>query len=101
MTEKSEFKKYIPLSETTFYILAALKEPLHGYAIMQKVEIMSQGMVKLGPGTLYGAFTTLEKEKIIKMIDEKNRRKIYTITEKGKSILLAQADRLRMMLKNV
>ncbi len=41
---------YLPLTESTSYILLALAEPLHGYGVMQKVEAMSQGTVKLGPG---------------------------------------------------
>jgi DNA-binding PadR family transcriptional regulator len=101
MVEKNNIKKYIPLSETTFYILAALNEPLHGYAIMQKVENMSRGLVKLGPGTLYGAFSTLEKEKIIIMVDERNRRKVYSLTEKGGEVLRLQIERLKIMLENV
>jgi DNA-binding PadR family transcriptional regulator len=100
MTNSNDLEKYIPLSETTFYILAALNEPLHGYAIMQKVEIMSEGLVKLGPGTLYGAFSNLEKEKIIRMIHEENRRKVYQLTEKGQAVLQLQVVHLKMMLKN-
>ena len=48
---------YLPLTETTAYILIALAEPMHGYALMQKVEVMSQGTVRIGPGTLDGAFS--------------------------------------------
>jgi hypothetical protein len=50
---------------------------MHGYAIMQYVDEISQGMVKLGPGTLYGAFSTLEKEGLIKMVSEENRRQCF------------------------
>lgn len=43
--------KLLPLSETMHYILLALREPLHGYAMMQKIEEMSEGSVRmlLGP----------------------------------------------------
>ena len=44
--------KYLPLTESTTYILLALSEPLHGYALMQKVEEKSQGTVRIGPGSL-------------------------------------------------
>ena len=47
--------KYLPLTETTFYILLSLKEPSHGYAIMQKVEELSNGRVRIAAGTMYGA----------------------------------------------
>ena len=80
----TQFTKYLPLTESTTYILMALAEPLHGYALMQKVEEMSQGTVKIGPGTLYGAFSRLEKEGLIKMIKEEERRKSYALTDKGR-----------------
>jgi len=57
-----DYSKYLPLSEASFYMMAALTEPSHGYAIMQKVEAMSGGSVTIGPGTMYGAFNTLEKQ---------------------------------------
>ena len=67
MAEK-DIIKYLPLSEATYYILLALVEPLHGYGIMQKVEGLSEGTVSIGPGTMYGAFTTLEKQGLITMV---------------------------------
>jgi DNA-binding PadR family transcriptional regulator len=33
-----KLKKLTPLTETSFYILISLLEPIHGYGIMQKVE---------------------------------------------------------------
>jgi DNA-binding PadR family transcriptional regulator len=67
---------------------------------MQEAEGISAGKVKLAPGTLYGAFTTLEENKMIRMVGRENRRKIYQITEKGKLILLEQVERLKIMLNN-
>ena len=49
-------ENYLPLSESTYYIMLMLTEPLHGYGVMQKVETMTGGKVVIGPGTLYGAF---------------------------------------------
>jgi len=96
----TEFKKYLPLTETTAYILLALAEPLHGYALMQKVDEMSQGTVKIGPGTLYGAFSQLEKEGLIKMVKEADRRKSYLLTAKGKSVLQEHLRRTEIILLN-
>lgn len=100
MPIKDEVSKYLPLSESTYYILLALVEPLHGYAVMQKVETLSKGLVKIGPGTLYGAFTTLETEKLITKVSEIDRRKTYSLTSKGKIVLLRQIERVEMMLIN-
>ncbi|MGD8865155.1 MAG: PadR family transcriptional regulator [Anaerolineales bacterium] len=101
MIGTKQLNDYLPLTEATFYILLSLTEPRHGYAVMQDVESMSNGTVKLGPGTLYGAFSKLEENHLIKMIDEIDRRKIYTITDSGRQVLSAQADRYEVMLENV
>ena len=78
----------------------ALAEPLHGYALMQKVEAMSQGTVKIGPGTLYGAFAQLEKGGLIKMVKEADRRKSYLLTEKGRSVLQEHLRRTEILVMN-
>ena len=96
----SDFKKYLPFTEATAYILLALSEPLHGYAVMQKVETMSKKTIKIGPGTLYGAFSTLESEGLIVKVGEDNRRKSYLLTDKGKQVLKEHIRRLAIMVKN-
>ncbi|MDE6233212.1 MAG: PadR family transcriptional regulator, partial [Lachnospiraceae bacterium] len=42
------------LTEAVYYILLSLIQPLHGYGIMQNVEKLSKGRVRLAAGTLYG-----------------------------------------------
>jgi DNA-binding PadR family transcriptional regulator len=81
-------KKATPLTEASYYILISLKEPLHGYGVMQKVEEMSQKRVQLGPGTLYGALSNLQSLGLIEAVDENGseRRKLYCMTESGRFI---------------
>jgi DNA-binding PadR family transcriptional regulator len=93
-------EKYLPLTEATCYIMLALVEPLHGYGVMQKVSTLSGGIVELGAGTLYGVLTSLEKEKLIVMLREEERRKIYTLTPRGREVLKAQIERLKIMMDN-
>ena len=93
-------EKYLPLTEATCYIMLALVEPLHGYGVMQKVSTLSGGTVELGAGTLYGVLTSLEKEKLIVMLREEERRKIYTLTPRGREVLKAQIERLKIMMDN-
>jgi DNA-binding PadR family transcriptional regulator len=100
MDQNKTVERYLPLTETTYYILLALTQPMHGYAVMQKVEEISAGVVKLGPGTLYGAFSQLEKGKLIVMVSEEERRKCYALTALGKQLLLAQINRLRIMVSS-
>lgn len=96
------FMENIALTEAVFYILLSLKEPLHGYGIMQNAEKLSGGRVKLAAGTLYGAINTLlEKGWIIAVPGENgDRKKEYVITESGKTAVFAELDRLRELLKN-
>lgn len=97
---QNSINKYLPLTESTYYILLALLEPLHGYGVMQKVEVLSEGTVTIGPGTLYGAFQVLEKEGLIVKVGEEERRKLYSITPKGRGILKEQVRRLEIMTRN-
>lgn len=94
------YSTYLPLSEATFYVMLALDEPLHGYAVMQKVETISEGNVVIGPGTLYGAFTTLEKQGLIEKVSEQDRRKTYALTIKGRQVLAEHVRRLAIMVRN-
>jgi DNA-binding PadR family transcriptional regulator len=92
--------KYLPLTESTAYILLALEEPLHGYGVMQKVGSMSSNTVKIGPGTLYGAFSTMEKEGLIIKVAEEKRRKIFKLTDKGRLVLKKHIQRTEILVKN-
>ena len=100
MTIQDDTSKYLPLTEATYYIMLTLIEPLHGYAVMQRVEQISQGTVKVGPGTLYGVFDTIEKAGLIVMAKEESRRKSHTLTPKGKTVLASQVKRLEIMTNN-
>jgi len=99
MTQKTS-NKHLPLTEASYYILLALVTPNHGYAVMQEVEVVSQGTVRLAPGTIYGALTALETGKLITMVGTEGRRKIYQVTELGKQVLREQIHRYQIMLEN-
>ncbi|UOR12882.1 PadR family transcriptional regulator [Halobacillus amylolyticus] len=90
--------KLLPLSETMHYILLALREPLHGYAVMQKIEKISNGTVSLAAGTLYGAIENLNKHGWIEPVGSSGRRKIYMITAEGSAILKMEQERLSHIL---
>ena len=90
------------LTEAVYYILLSLIQPMHGYGIMQNVEQLSNGRVKLAAGTLYGAINTLlEKGWIISLTGEKDsRKKEYQITDQGKQTLETEITRLRELIEN-
>jgi DNA-binding PadR family transcriptional regulator len=90
------------LTEAVYYILLSLCEPRHGYGVMQNIEALSAGRVVLGPGTLYGALTTLiEKRWIEALVGPKNaRKKEYVITATGREVLRGEIVRLEELLAN-
>ncbi|MBR5868100.1 MAG: PadR family transcriptional regulator [Clostridia bacterium] len=90
------------LTESTYYILLALYTPRHGYGIMQEVEHLSAGRVRLAAGTLYGALTSLcDKGWIILLPSaEDSRRKEYKLTESGLTVLQNELSRLRQLVAN-
>ena len=92
----------VTLTEAVYYILLSLVEPMHGYGIMQNVESLSNGRVKLAAGTLYGAINSLlEKGWITALPGEKDsRKKEYQITQEGRLALEAELLRLKELLEN-
>jgi len=94
---RNNLDNYLPLTESTYYIMLSLLEPLHGYGVMQRVEAISRGTVRVGPGTLYGALTMLEKEGLIVKVSEEDRRKSYQLTDEGRELLKKQVQRLEIM----
>ena len=95
-------RENIALTEAVYYILLSLCTPQHGYGIMQEVEHLSAGRVRLAAGTLYGALTSLcDKGWIIPLPSvEDSRRKEYKLTESGFTVLQNELSRLRQLVEN-
>ena len=87
-------RRYIPMSETMFYILFSLQEERHGYAIMHHVKALTGGRIVLGAGTIYSSIGKLERDGLINPVREEDRRKTYLITEMGARILREEAARI-------
>lgn len=92
-------KVYVPMTETAFYILLCLREPNHGYGIVQKVETLTEGAIRLTPGTMYGSLSKMEKDGVIRFVREEDKRKIYQITELGSEILAIEFERIERLYK--
>ncbi|WP_372516748.1 PadR family transcriptional regulator [Paenibacillus silviterrae] len=94
----------LPLTEAFYYILVSLyASPAHGYGMMQDVERMSGGRVRIGAGTLYTALNNLMKKGLIVPSDEvevDSRRKTYAITPLGKKVVMAEMERMEELLRN-
>jgi DNA-binding PadR family transcriptional regulator len=89
----------VAVQEPTFLILTALAaQPLHGYGIVQSVADLSDGEVKLRPGTLYGALDRLDQQGLIALDREEpvdgRLRRYYRLSDGGAAALTEQAERL-------
>lgn len=92
-------KVYIPMTETGFYILFCLQKPNHGYGIVQMVEKLTGGEIRLAPGTMYGSLSKMEKDGLIQFVSEEEKRKIYTITELGTQVLQLELKRIERLYR--
>lgn len=91
---------YGPMTEAMYYVLLALLNPNHGYQLMHTIEEVSRERINMGPGTLYGVLTRLQKEGLISIINDDGRRKTYAITNNGKLVLKAEYKRLVSMVQD-
>ena len=92
-------KVYVPMTETAFYILFCLQKPNHGYGIVQIVERLTDGDIRLAPGTMYGSLSKMEKDGVIRFVREQDKRKIYEITELGREVLEIELSRISRLYR--
>ena len=64
-----------PMTEANYYILLALMKPGHGYGMMRRIQELSGGRLVMGPGTLYGVLTRMNREGLIVLTEAEGRRK--------------------------
>lgn len=93
-------KKFLPMTEVSYYVLLSLTKPTHGYAIMQNVAALSEGAVTIAPGTLYGILENFMKQNLIVLLGTSDgRRKVYQITPFGMEVLRMEYDRMRNLVQ--
>ena len=99
-SQKGTPEEQQPMTEAMYYILLSLMKPGHGYGMMQRIRELSGGRIEMGPGTLYGVLTRMKKDGMIELESEKERRKTYTITEKGTEALKREYWRLKQLVED-
>ena len=96
-----------PLSLSVVHILLSLANGArHGYAIKQFVEELSEGEIRLGPGTLYEAIQRLEDAGYIDETDAREepengqlaQRRYYKLTAEGWSVLRTEMRHLARLV---
>ena len=97
---------YLPLPQAQFHVLVALSQgERHGYAIMQDVEASSNGLVRMGPATLYGTLKRLVAQGLAEELahrrvpDDDQRRRYYRLTGLGERVCIAEATRLASLVR--
>ena len=102
-----EPQAHLPLPTATIHILVALSSgEKHGYAIMGEVEALSDGAVRMGPGTLYGSIKRLLADGLIEESEERpdpqlddQRRRYYRLTGLGERVCAAELSRLEALIR--
>ena len=96
--EKMARREFETLTPQMFYILLSLYEPICGLEIMEKVNEMTEGDVRVGAGTLYALLPRFENIGYIQLLKEENKRKIYIITQKGKERLELEKEKMQKQI---
>ena len=101
-----EAQNYLPLTETSFFILLSLATtPKHGYGIIKEVEALSGGRVVLAAGTLYSALRRMLEDGWIERLEDKHssgegrERKLYSLTDLGRRIFELETKRLQRLVR--
>jgi DNA-binding PadR family transcriptional regulator len=106
MKDKRDPKVNLPLTPALFHVLLALAdEDKHGYAVMKEVARLTAGAVTLSAGTLYGILRRLVSDGMVVEKSERpapelddERRRYYHLTEFGRGVAQAEAERLEDVL---
>src|SRR5258705_8132873 len=96
------------LPPSVFHLLLALRDgEQHGYGLMHRVEALTDGDFRMGPGTLYGSIKRMLADGLIEEADERpdpslddQRRRYYRITAQGERACAAEVSRLETLLRN-
>jgi DNA-binding PadR family transcriptional regulator len=97
----------LPLTPAVFHILLSLAAgERHGYGIMQEVGHSTDGVIRLGPGTLYRSIKQLLAAGLIVEAGDRadpqlneERRRYYQLTRYGRCVAEAEAQRLERLVK--
>lgn len=80
-------------------------EPLHGYALVQRIQQVSNDLLRVEEGSLYPALQRLLKARLLQAewgVSSTNRRvRIYRITPAGRRHLAAEVSRFKQMLAGI
>ena len=92
-------KAFDTLTETMFYVLMSFnRQDMCGTEIASYVDVLTNGRVSMGPGTLYTILSNFQNEGLIEKVNSQGRKITYSITEKGRRLYNDEILRLRTCL---
>ena len=96
---------FLPLHPLEFRILMILlKQPAHGYAVVQAIEARETDLPAIYPGNLYRRIRDLRAKGLIEDAraagspEDDPRRRYFQITGLGREVASAEAERLRNLV---
>ena len=97
---------HLPLTPVVLHMLLALageRQGKHGYALAKEVEDVSEGQIRMGPGTLYGSIQRMIDASLIeessRRTDDDDRRRFYRLTPFGRKVLELEIARLNAVIR--
>jgi DNA-binding PadR family transcriptional regulator len=93
-------EKFHTLTEQMFYILLCLKTECCGMDIMERVKVMTNGRVAVGPGTLYNLLEQFCEADMIRETKAEGRRRSYILTQLGTDALNREVERLQKQIED-
>ena len=93
-------EKFQALTEQMFYILLCLKDECCGMDIMNRVEQLTYGRVRVGPGTLYNLLEQFNRAEFIRETKVEGRRRSYILTDRGRALLQEEYDRVQVLARD-
>ena len=99
-------KRFRPLKSTHYLMLLLLEEkPTYGVELLERLETVSEGGVRLNAGSLYRTIAGLVDDGLVEPADGEPTgaagapRKIYRVTALGRSALRAESQRQAKLLE--
>jgi DNA-binding PadR family transcriptional regulator len=106
MANGADPRSHLPLTPVVLHMLLALadaRQGKHGYAVAREVEELTEGQIRMGPGTLYGSIDRLLAAALIeechpRVTDDAERRRYYKLTSFGRRVLSLELERLQSVV---